>query len=221
MAPIPVSVREAKGRCRRMTSPIPPEASRATKRTKIASRHPARSSFSFQKMDFTPVTGPTGGARWDRGDAALCGFCSNVMNFLLRLAMFGEALEPPKIVQVAPGDRMARQKPIHGPTQQAGHGVHAAHAHNRFLWALGRWAVRPLDLPPLQTLHTVAVFEPPFEQTRLLDRRHHRRVRHFTLSQMPGDAHFLRYGEIRRAALHFQTRFHIRTIPVRHSLPSQ
>ena len=87
-------------------------------------------------MALAPSIDPPGGASSEGERFGNSGFCSNVMN-LFRLAMFGIALEPRQIALVAPGDRVARQKKIHGLPHEAGHGVRAAHAHSRFWRAPG------------------------------------------------------------------------------------
>src|SRR5258706_10446590 len=150
MAPGVIAARETTGKCSAMASAVPPEASKKTMTAKIARRHPARSSRSFQKMAVARVTRPSGGARWDRGEADSSGFCSSVMNSF-RFAVFGIALEPRKVILIAPRYGVARHEPIHGLADHPGHCVGAAHAYNRLLRGWQAGTAHRLDLP---TFHT-------------------------------------------------------------------
>src|SRR5579862_5221018 len=152
-------------------------------------------------MALAPLMGPSGGPLGGR-EAALSGFCSSVIN-LFRLVL-GVSFEAREIILISPRDSMARQKPVHYFSDEAGHSVIADHPHHGFWRTLRRRRAGSLQLPAFQALDAVAIAESPLEHTRLLQCGHHRSVRNFALAQISRNLHFLRHGKIRGAILHFK-----------------
>ena len=77
---------------------------------------------------------------------------------------------------------------------------------------------RAAPAPSVPDHHAVAILESPLEQARLLQRRHHRRMRNLALPKFPVICTFCATAKSDGAVLHFKTRLHVRAIPVRHPL---
>src|SRR5579863_4410516 len=175
--------RVTRGRCNFATRNIVAKFRRATSTTKIAKRQPARSSRSFQKTRWAPVSGPTGGAKSDcRGRGASACSWSGVMGSLL-LAVLGVALQAGKIAAIAAGDGVARHELVERLTHEAGHRVVAQHPHDCFRRALRQTRGDPFELPALQAFDAVLVAESPCENACLLQCGYARCVRDFARAE--------------------------------------